>query len=488
MAVSSLEARKHLGQVFTPVAVARSLVSWVIEREGDRLLDPSCGDGRFLSCHRASVGVELEEGGALLAKHRAPWSAVHQADFFVWASETQERFEAAAGNPPFIRYQRFAGGIRDRALQEAAKLGAKFSGLTSSWAPFIVVTSKLLKPGGRMAFVVPAEIGHAPYAVPVLAALCDHFDQVRVIAVCDKLFPGLSEDAWLLYASGFGGRTESIELSVAERFVPSSELPKVTRNVPLSAWRSAGCRLRKFLLAEDSLAAYQELCNRPGVARLADVASVGIGYVSGANDFFHLRPSEARSQGFPGKVLRVTIRKAEQLPRVRVDARAVRRWLDGDEPVLLLDLKGTDELTPSLRRYLSSERAREVRKGYKCRNRDPWYVVPDVRAPNAFLSYMSGVRPVLVRNEVGCVCTNSVHAVFLKADHSVHSLQQAWSHPLVDLSCELEGHPLGGGMLKLEPREAANVRLPVGKLELTSLESLVLRDAIQEMRHWRHYA
>jgi len=71
---------------------------------------------------------------------------------------------------------------------------------------------------------------------------------------------------------------------------------------------------------------------------------------------------------------------------------------------------------------------------------------------------------------------------------SVHSLQQAWSHPLVDLSCELEGHPLGGGMLKLEPREAANVRLPVGKLELTSLESLVLRDAIQEMRHWRHYA
>jgi hypothetical protein len=187
-------------------------------------------------------------------------------------------------------------------------------------------------------------------------------------------------------------------------------------------------------------------------------------------------------------VLRVTIRRAEQLPPLRVDAKSVRKWLDQDEPVLLLDLKGADELTPSLSRYLNSKKAREVRKGYKCRNRNPWYVVPDVRVPDAFLSYMSGARPVLVRNEAGCVCTNSVHAVMTKSGHSVHSLQRVWSHPLVDLSCELEGHPLGGGMLKLEPREAANVRLPIGKLGLTSFESLVLRDAIQEMRYWRHYA
>jgi adenine-specific DNA-methyltransferase len=31
---------------------------------------------------------------------------------------------------------------------------------------------------------------------------------------------------------------------------------------------------------------------------------------------------------------------------------------------------------------------------------------------------------------------------------------------VVALSCKLEGHPLGGGMLKLEPREAAQVLLP----------------------------
>lgn len=193
MAATLLESRKRLGQVSTPEAIANALVSWVIEKESDRFLDPSCGDGRFLACHRASEGVELDGGEALIAKRRAPWALIHQADFFVWASETRKRFEAAAGNPPFIRYQHFAGVIRERALEEAAKLGARFNGLTSSWAPFLVVTAKLLKAGGRMAFVVPAEIGHAPYAVPTLTALCDHFDQVRVIAIREKLFPDLSE-------------------------------------------------------------------------------------------------------------------------------------------------------------------------------------------------------------------------------------------------------------------------------------------------------
>jgi adenine-specific DNA-methyltransferase len=72
------------------------------------------------------------------------------------------RFECAAGNPPFIRYQHFNGATRARALELCGRLGASFTGLASSWAPFIAAAAGLLKPGGRLAFVVPAEIGHAP--------------------------------------------------------------------------------------------------------------------------------------------------------------------------------------------------------------------------------------------------------------------------------------------------------------------------------------
>ncbi len=487
-ATSSALARKRLGKVFTPESVARTLVSWVVECGSDRVLDPSCGDGRFLVCHRASVGVELDKQEATIARRRAPWARIHQADFFLWASETQERFEATAGNPPFIRYQQFAGTIRERALAEAAKMGARFTRLTSSWAPFLVVAASLLKPGGRMAFVVPAEIGHAPYAVPALTALCNHFAGVRIVAIQQKLFPDVSEDAWLLFAEGFGGRTDSIELSIVERFVPTARPPASNKTVSMKAWREAGNRLRKFLLPESLFGTYQELSMRQGVSRFTDLAAVGIGYVSGANDFFHLRPSEARFLRIPESVLRVTIRKAEQLPDVAVTRKVVREWLGRDEAVLLLDLKGITEPPLSLKRYLESEVGQEVRKGYKCRNRNPWFVVPDVRVPDAFLSYMSGKRPVLVRNEAACVCTNSVHAVRCTRSCGVRKLQQAWGHPLVDLSCELEGHPLGGGMLKLEPREAANILLPIGRMELSPHDRTALADAVALMRQWRHYA
>ena len=218
--------QKEAGAYYTPDPVVSSLVSWAVRDVEDRLLDPSCGDGRFIASHRNTVGIEQDTEATRIAVARAPWALVHEGDFFSWASETTERFECAAGNPPFIRYQRFRGAIRDRALSLCTELGANFSGLTSSWAPFIVVTAGLLKDGGRMAFVVPAEIGHAPYAAPVLEYLAANFAVVHVIAVRAKLFPDLSEDCWLLYADAKGGCTSEFRFTTLKSFSPSAEPPR----------------------------------------------------------------------------------------------------------------------------------------------------------------------------------------------------------------------------------------------------------------------
>ena len=45
-----------------------------------------------------------------------------------------------------------------------------------------------------MAFVVPAEFGHAPYATPLIEYFVGHFSVVQIVAVREKLFPELSED------------------------------------------------------------------------------------------------------------------------------------------------------------------------------------------------------------------------------------------------------------------------------------------------------
>ena len=100
-----------------------------------------------------------------------------------------------------------------------------------------------------MAFVVPAEIGHAPYAAPVLEYLVARFAAVHVVAVRDKLFPELSEDCWLLYAEGFGAHTAEICFSVLDTFVPMSAPPQQGIKVSLREWHESwNRRLRPFIL------------------------------------------------------------------------------------------------------------------------------------------------------------------------------------------------------------------------------------------------
>jgi len=416
----------------------------------------------------------------------APRSIVHQGDFFAWAKATDQRFDAVGGNPPFIRYQHFAGAMRAEAAALSRDMGAEFSGLASSWAPFVVVAAGLLKPGGRLAFVVPAEIGHATYARPLVESLCSHFDRVTVLAVRHKLFPELSEDAWILYAEGYGASTTTIGLAVRDRLEPGDGLPQPDRLISLAEWRLNQARLRRYVLPDDALRLYDDLRTAPGVSTMAELAKVGIGYVSGANDFFHLAPSRARDLGIPEAFLRVTVRKGDQLPSDAVDARLVAQWLRRDLPVLLLDLSPATDLPRAIRRYLESPDAHRARQRYKCRVRDPWYVVPGIMAPDGFLSYMSGIETALARNEAGCVCTNSVHAVRLRDGFQFRALQHAWQHPLSRLSQELEGHPLGGGLLKLEPREAGRVLVPLEPPPLSSVDANTLREGIDAARRWRH--
>jgi SAM-dependent methyltransferase len=480
--------RKVSGAYYTPDDVVGSLTRWAVRRGSDRMLDPACGDGRFIAQHANSVGVEQDSAAARQAADRAGNALVLHADFFDWAATTTERFDCAVGNPPFIRYQHFKGKARERALSVCGALGVSFSGLTSSWAPFLVAAASLLRPGGRMAFVVPAEIGHAPYAAPLLEYLVRQFAVVHIIAVRTKLFPDLSEDCWLLYADRFGEQTTEIQFTALDTLYPSLAAPHPDLRVPLGEWRTAWKRrLRPLLMPWPARQLYEQVAARPDTKRFGELASIGIGYVSGGNDFFHLRPSEAAELGLPPSFLRPTVRNGRLFKSSRLTSAIVQQWQRANEPMLLLSIpRGFSELPQSVQRYVESEQGRRVRNGYKCRNRQPWFSVPDVHVPDFFLTYLSGRSVSLVRNEAGITCTNALHYVRLKDQASTRGIIEAWKSPFTQLSCEIEGHPLGGGVLKLEPREASAVLLP--RLSALSIaDNRNIADAVARMQSWRHY-
>ena len=246
-------------------------------------------------------------------------------------------------------------------------------------------------------------------------------------------------------------------------------------------------RIRPFLIPEGARNLYAEFRNSDNVLRLGSAAKVGIGYVSGANDFFHFRPSEAKRLGVPGRFLIPTVRNGRGLPPARLTQTVVDDWMRRDEPVLLLRLPKQGSLPKAICDYLDSPEGHLIRTGYKCRNRSPWYSVPDVRVPDAFLSYMIGENSQMVANDARCSCTNSIHGVSMTNDLSVETLLKMWRHPVVALSCEVEGHPLGGGMLKIEPGEAVRITLPKAGPRWQRGELEVIQEGIVAMRKWRHY-
>ena len=258
--------------------------------------------------------------------------------------------------------------------------------------------------------------GMPPYAGPLLEYLVAHFRKVLVVAVRRKLFPRLSEDCWLLFADGFGGAADEIGFTAVDALRCQDAPPRPCIRIDVAEWRDAWRRrLRPYLLAPKARALYLAAAEaadngRPaevsaGVGthtevaptRLGAMADVGLGYVSGANGFFHLTPSTAHCAGIPERLLQTTVRSARVLPPRELIRAHVDRWKRDDEPMLLLHLPKEAAVPAPVRHYLDCAAGRKARETYKCRHRTPWYSVPDVRVPTFFLTYMAGRAPNLVR-------------------------------------------------------------------------------------------
>jgi adenine-specific DNA-methyltransferase len=205
--MSGLAARKErpepkaLGAFYTEESVVNRLVEWAVRSPEDTILDPSCGDGAFLvtASDRLSRlgsfsfrlhGVDVSEDALRESRQRVRNARLILKDFFDIDPRSLPAFDCVVGNPPYIRYQTFNGDSTSKAHERAEEAGVQLPRLASSWAPFLVHATQFLRRGGRLAMVVPSELGHAMYAREVLKYLIKRFRAVEIEMFRDKLFGG----------------------------------------------------------------------------------------------------------------------------------------------------------------------------------------------------------------------------------------------------------------------------------------------------------
>ena len=80
--------------------------------------------------------------------------------------------------------------------------GYRPNGLANAWIAFVQLSTELLRDGGRLAMVVPAELLQVKYAAELRYRLPRLFDDVCIVAFDELVFPEIQQEVVLLLAEG----------------------------------------------------------------------------------------------------------------------------------------------------------------------------------------------------------------------------------------------------------------------------------------------
>lgn len=478
--------QKLRGGYYTPIDLARFCVAWAIEGGACELIEPSCGDGAFieaLATPRWAKGLslqafELSPSEAAKARDRAARFgfgtgkiSVTNTDFLGWAIKHMLRgipiADSIVGNPPFIRYQYLPPEFQHRSEQIFELLRLPFTKHTNAWVPFILASIALIRPGGRLAMVIPSEIVHVMHAAPLRDYLAKTCDRIAIIDPTEIWFTETLQGAVILLA-------EKAETPARPKG-QMSIIPVVGRDfttrraeeiLHTAVWHNAKDIEGKWTRAavpKAALAVLAEAAKRAEVRRLADIADVDVGIVTGANKFFLVTDDVVKEHQLEPWACPM-FGRSEHCPGIVYDERQHRAnaLLGYPTNFLWFDSANGKPLHQKARAYVALGEQQELNKRYKCRIRDPWYQVPSVYATSLGMLKRSHDAPRLILNSAGAYSTDTSYRL-TPHSHSPELLTCCFLTALTSLCAEVEGRYYGGGVLELVPSEIERLLICVPK-------------------------
>ncbi|MBV1917564.1 MAG: N-6 DNA methylase [Sphingomonadaceae bacterium] len=490
-------AQKLRGGYYTPLDLACFISQWVAELKPEKVLEPSCGDGAFFQAmadvggfEKASLtGFELDDVEAGKAAQRTKElglrrTNVRSEDFLQWAIDNMgkggERFDAVVGNPPFVRYQFLPPEFQVRAATIFDELGLKFTKHTNAWVPFILASMALLRPGGRLAMVVPAEIIHVTHAQSLRSYLGKECRRLVIIDPEDLWFDGTLQGAVILMAEKRSGPRQKAEgvgmVPVRGRtFLRRSPAELFAAPQPLNGKTVAG-KWTRALLDLETRDLFDELEAHSDVHRFNDIARVAVGIVTGANKFFLVPDETVKSYGL-SKYAHPMFGRSEHCPGVIYDERQhIVNAKKGSPTNFLWFDDAPAKMAKRARHYIESGEADSLHTRYKCRIREPWYTVPSVYSTEVGMLKRCHDTPRLILNKIGAYTTDTAYRIRTEEGQG-ERLVGCFINPLTALSAELEGRHYGGGVLELIPSEIERLIIPMP--EKVDLDLAELDDSIR---------
>ena len=467
---------KLRGGYYTPKIIADFLVAWAIQKSDDIVLEPSCGDGVFLSSAQSRLtalhngleidftqitGIEIDN----IEANKAKTNGVHviNRDFFTVCREelfNKRTYDVIVGNPPFIRYQNVDTEIRDAAFSLMRECGFKPNKLTNMWVPFLLLSAKLLGHNGRLGMVIPAELFQVNYAAEAREFLSGFFTSVTIITFRELVFDDIQQEVVLLMAekNGVEAGIRVIELDNLTS-LSSLNLDELS-TISIKELDHSTEKWVKYYLNSEELDLVRKLEHSNLLTPTTELFEVNVGIVSGENKFFVIPQDIVKKFGLSHSVLPI-IGRADQTSGISLTHEDMQNLIDEGKSVFLFHPSDSTPLDSGSQSYIQYGEENGYSKNYKCRIRDKWYVVPLSWKPEAFLIRQANLYSRIILNQAESFVTDTLHKIRFKSGINPKHVTAAFLNTYTLAQCEMVGRSYGGGVLTFEPSEIRMLKIPM---------------------------
>lgn len=480
------EALREKGQFWTPLWLAKVMAAWVTELRPKTLFDPAVGPGTFFAGARAAgytghfEGYELHEtsfkDGDRLGLSPDDFNMVVVGDFI--GAHLSRAFPAIVSNPPYIRHHRLSDERKAELRRIAERvLGFPLDGRVGLHVYFLLKCLEHLASGGRLAFLLPADVCEGISSRPFWNRLCERFRLEAVLTFDESAapFPKVDTNAMVFLISNNAPQDRVRWIRVRER--DGEAIAQSLRSLENGNGDHAAltCHERKLTEAlATGLSRPPRTASSQGVA-LSHFARVVRGIATGANEFFFLTNEQIAEFGLERRYFVRAIGRTRDCREDTLRSSTLTALEAQARPTWLLNLDGTpkERLPTRLRSYLDAGEEQKLNERALIQSRRPWYKMEQRTPPPILFAYLGRRDCRFILNEAGVVPLTGFLCVYPwdSRPDAVRKLWRALNHPATLENLAFAGKSYGGGALKVEPRQLDTLEIPPAVLQEVGLES-----------------
>ncbi|MDP8269002.1 MAG: N-6 DNA methylase [Candidatus Tenebribacter davisii] len=490
--------QKLKGAYYTPKILsdflAKHITTKYISDKNISILEPSVGDGRFLSSFYESLipdsfdsiiidiidinEKELAKAIKLVQKQNNTNMVLNcfNQNYLQFHVDKHFKYSLIIGNPPYIKKNNLDDisiNLCETIHKEAREYSSEIKSngkIKNIWPAFVKAAIMSLNENGIMCFVLPSDILQIKYTAELRALIHTEFDRVEIFTFNELIFSGVEQDVIALIGVKKVENNEEHGVSFYHvETLDDLKEPRYTEKFS-NIHRTSLDKWTNYILNDDELNVIEDKKNEYStITSYCKEAKVGL--VTAASKFFIRSKDDICKLKLDiiQDLVKPIIPKCSVLPGLLRFSKKDLEYLqlkNKEINIILFPNKPKHELSSLENSYINwgeemkDNDLSELHKRYKMTQRKNWYNVPNVWKSEGMFTKRSHLFPKLLYNQAGVYVTDSFYGINTKREYRIRNLVFSFYNTLTLILAELEGRFYGGGVLELTPNEFKKLIIP----------------------------